>query len=303
MTPLRPRRPLATPTAWLTAALCALLTGCASAPLLTPADWPAPLAAAAPPALLLLGEQHDADAHQQWQAHSVQWLAARGQLAALVLEMAEAGHSTQGLPAQADAAAVRQALAWNDSAWPWAHYGPAVLAAVRAGVPVYGGNLPRAQMKAAQQDSALDTHLGAPAWQRQQDAVREGHCDLLPPAQILPMARIQLARDRSLAQTAQALLQPGRTVLVIAGLQHVQRHLGIPTWWGQKYESKVAIAQAGQAQAAIKTEADWIVLTPALAPRDHCAELRQSWGAPPRTTPSATPSATPAPAPGPAAAP
>ena len=301
MKTLRPFWPLAALSLWL--AGCASLAPSPRAPQLPLADWPAPLAAAAPPALLLLGEQHDADAHQQWEAHSVQWLAARGQLAALVLEMAEAGHSTQGLPAQADAAAVRQALAWNDSAWPWAHYGPAVLAAVRAGVPVYGGNLPRAQMKAAQQDSALDTHLGAPAWQRQQDAVREGHCDLLPPAQILPMARIQLARDRSLAQTAQALLQPGRTVLVIAGLQHVQRHLGIPTWWGQKYESKVAIAQAGQAQAAIKTEADWIVLTPALAPRDHCAELRQSWGAPPRTTPSATPSATPAPAPGPAAAP
>ncbi|QIL42935.1 ChaN family lipoprotein [Acidovorax sp. HDW3] len=295
MKTLRPLWPLAALSLWL--AGCASLAPPPLVPELPLADWPAPLASTAPPALLLLGEQHDAAAHQQWQAHSVQWLAARGQLAALVLEMAEAGHSTQGLPAQADAAAVRQALAWNDSAWPWAHYGPAVLAAVRAGVPVYGGNLPRAQMKAAQQDSALDTHLSAPAWQRQQDAVRAGHCDLLPPAQILPMARIQLARDRSLAQTGQALLQPGRTVLLIAGLQHVQRHLGIPTWWGQKYESKVAIAQAGQAQAAIKTEADWIVLTPALAPRDHCAELRQSWGAPPRATPLATPG------PGPAAAP
>ena len=55
-----------------------------------------------PPALLLLGEQHDAAAHQQWQAQTVQWLAQRQQLAALVLEMAEAGHSTQGLAATAN---------------------------------------------------------------------------------------------------------------------------------------------------------------------------------------------------------
>ena len=38
-------------------------------------------------------------------------------------------------------------LAWDDAGWPWAAYGPAVMAAVRAGVPVLGANRPRSRMR------------------------------------------------------------------------------------------------------------------------------------------------------------
>ena len=71
------------------------------------------------PAVLLLGEQHDATAHHQWEQRTVQTLAQRGQLAAVVLEMADDGHSTQALPATATEADVQQALQWNDKGWPW----------------------------------------------------------------------------------------------------------------------------------------------------------------------------------------
>ena len=67
-------------------------------------------------------------------------------------------------------AAVQQALSWNDRAWPWANYGPAIMAAVRAGVPVEDANLPRARMKEAMGNLELDTQLfrcgvGAPVEQ------------------------------------------------------------------------------------------------------------------------------------------
>ncbi|MFT3813364.1 MAG: ChaN family lipoprotein [Acidovorax sp.] len=251
------------------ASACAalVLTGCA-----TPSTTPF-----IPPAtqVLLLGEQHDAPEHQQWERDTVQQLAERGRLATVVMEMAEAGHSTAGLPADASEAQARAALAWNDAAWPWAKYGPVAMAAVRAGVPVLGGNLPRAQMRAAMQDTAFDTHLPSAALQRQYQALRTGHCGLLPETQIAPMARIQLARDASLARTAEAALQPGKTVVLVAGLGHVQRSLGVPTWLPPDLEQKVAIAQAGQALAAIEKEADWIHPTPALPPQDPCAELKK----------------------------
>ena len=50
--------------------------------------------------------------------------------------MTERGHSIAGLPRNASHAQVRQTLAWADAGWPWAHYGPVVMAAVREGVPV-----------------------------------------------------------------------------------------------------------------------------------------------------------------------
>ena len=129
------------------------LAGCASTgttPPSTPlAAWPDRLQALLPTDVLLLGEQHDAPEHQRLQRETVLWLAAKGQLAAVVMEMAESGHSTQALPRDATDAQAQAALQWNDAAWPWKAYGPVVMAAVAAGVPVLGGNLPRAQMRAA----------------------------------------------------------------------------------------------------------------------------------------------------------
>ncbi|MFY3384752.1 ChaN family lipoprotein [Paracidovorax sp. MALMAid1276] len=276
------------------------LAGCASAPVPTPtttpaaavpprsaAPWPERLQALLPTDVLLLGEQHDAPDHQRLQREAVQWLAERGQLAALVLEMAERGHGTAGLPRDATEAAVQAALQWRDAAWPWAAYGPVVMAAVRAGVPVLGGNLPRAEMRSAMADTRWDRHLGAPAMDRQIAALRDGHCGLLPPSQLAPMARIQIARDAAMADVARAARQPGQTVVLVAGGGHVLRSLGVPTHWPPDFRSKVALALTDPSSTAIKSEAgaqkpqagdaDTLLHTPALPPKDHCAALRQQW--------------------------
>lgn len=266
------------PVRWLrsmsTAAL-ALLLGCA-APARLPAGWPESLRPLLPADIILLGEQHDAPAHQAMERTAVQWLAAQGRLSALVMEMAEAGHSTQALPPGADEATVRAALGWNEQWWPWQHYAGAVMAAVRAGVPVFGGNLPRASMASAMNNAALDQLLPAAALADQRSAVREGHCDLLPEAQLPGMVRIQMARDQSMARTlAAAPRAAGQTVLLIAGGGHVLRSRGVPVYLPKNLEVKVTLAQAGEAQAAIKNEANLIPVTAELPPQDACAPLRK----------------------------
>ena len=260
----------------LGAALVALaLAGCASNPAVVPsAQWPAQLESALPTDVLLLGEQHDAPDHQRLQRDTVQWLAARGRLAAVVLEMAERGHSTAALARDATEAQVQSALQWNDAAWPWSAYGPVTMAAVRAGVPVLGGNLPRSAMAAATQETRWDNHLAAPARQQLLDALQDGHCGLLPATRLPAMARVQIARDASMALTAQEAVRPGQTVLLVAGGEHVLRHRGIPTHWPQNIRSKVASAHTEQAQAAIKTGVDIVVATPPLPPHDACEALR-----------------------------
>ena len=278
--------------AWLALSALAVLGGCTSldtAPTAhSPAAWPARLQALLPTDVLLLGEKHDAPDHQRLQRDTVQALAARGQLAAVVLEMAEQGHSTTGLPRDATEAQVQAALQWKDAAWPWQAYGPVVMAAVGAGVPVWGANLPRARMRDAMADTAWDRHLPGPALQRQYEALREGHCGLLPEPQIAPMARIQIARDASMARTAAEARVGGKTVLLIAGGGHVLRSLGVPTHLPSGVTSKVVLAQVEEAQAAIKNiantkagteaDADAVVATPALPAKDHCAQLREQWG-------------------------
>jgi uncharacterized iron-regulated protein len=198
-----------------------ILAACASRPAmpdLSQADVP----------LLLLGEQHDEPAHHEAQRATVQALARRGVLAAVALEMADSGASTAGLPRHATEDDVRSALRWDATGWPWSDYAPAVMAAVAAGVPVVGANLPRERLRPAMQDASLDAVLPPAAIQAQQQAIRDGHCGLLPESRIAPMTRMQIARDRAIAATLAGLAAPGKTVLLIAGAGHVDPDVGVP---------------------------------------------------------------------------
>lgn len=227
-----------------------------------------------PTPLLLVGEQHDAPEHQVLQRDLVQALASRGALAAVVMEMADVERSTEGLPPDAEVARVREALAWDDeTGWPWPIYGPVVMAAVRAGVPVFGGNLPRSRMRAVMGNAALDGTVPPAVLAEQRDLIRKAHCDLLPASQLGPMTRVQLARDRVMANTALARVSAGKTVLLIAGNGHVRRDIGIPLHLPQGQAHQVLVARAGEAGAGLPADLTWD--TPALPPRDHCAELRQ----------------------------
>ena len=233
---------------------------------------PARLQALGPAELLLLGEQHDAPEHQQIHAEVVQALAQQGRLAALALEMADAGASTAGLPRNASPDAVQKALQWNEKGWPWQHYGPAVMAAVQAGVPVFGANLPRARMREAMADATLDTRLPPPALLAQQDAIRTGHCMLLPETQTLPMARIQVAKDLSMARTLAQAVQPGKVVVLMAGAGHVERSLGVPVHLPSTLAYQAVRLRAGGARPEDKLQqfhAIWE--TPAVPPKDYCA--------------------------------
>lgn len=178
--------------------------------------------------LLLLGEQHDARVHQQRAADVVAALGAQQRLAAVVMEMADQGRSTAALTPQADEATAREALAWNDRGWPWAAYGPIVMAAVRAGVPVVGGNVPRPALRAAGGQVSLDD-LVAPAVREQLRVdVRDGHCGLLPESQLPAMVRMQIARDESMAKALLAAHRQGRVTVLVAGSGHVDASRGVP---------------------------------------------------------------------------
>lgn len=248
--------------------------------------------------LLLIGEQHDASDHQRIQADTVRTLAAQGALSALALEMADAGHDTRGLPADATESAVRERLHWNDAGWPWAAYGPVVMAAVRASVPVVGANLPRSRSRETMADASLDGTLDTAALDAQRAAVRDGHCGLLPESQIAPMTRIQIARDRQMAQTLVSLASRvplasrqaaaaevtaasaayPRTVVLVAGGGHVLRDRGVPRHLPPAQSVRVLWLQAGDGTPpATLTAADELRRTPALPPRDYCAELREQF--------------------------
>lgn len=229
--------------------------------------------------LLIFGEVHDQPDPQRQVAAEVQRLAAQGQLAAVVLEMVEAPYRTGALPRDATEAQVQQALQWRG--WPWQPYAAVVMNAVRAGVPVIGGNLPRAQMRAAMADASLDALLAPSVRELLAQAVRDGHCGLLPEAQVPGMVRIQIARDRALAAAARAALReagPEQTVLLLVGAQHASRDRGIPLHLATTEPGlPLRVVMFGELSAHLAADEH---RPAALTPQaDHCAELRRQLGA------------------------
>jgi uncharacterized iron-regulated protein len=260
--------------------------GCASRPEAPILKQPSGSAAAAsavaarldallPADVLLIGEQHDAAEHQQIGQQVIAVLAARGLLAAVALEMADAGVSTATLKPGASEAQARRALKWNDKGWPWQAYGPAVMTAVRAGVPVLGANLPRARMQGSMADGKLDVQLPGPALKAQQQLIRAGHCNLLPESQVTPMTRIQIAKDMSLADSVQQAALPGKVVVLLAGSGHVDRRLGVPQHLPADLQARTVRLRAGEGADSDKAEAfDAVWPTPAVPETDYCAGLK-----------------------------
>jgi uncharacterized iron-regulated protein len=265
---------------WGLPLLLVLLSACAKAPEPrlfphAPTDITVRTDALLPADLIALGEQHDAAEHQQIHRQVIEHLAVRGQLAALALEMAETGSSTAALKSNSTQLQVQAALGWNDKSWPWSAYGPAVMAAVKAGVPVLGANLPAAQMQGAMADSKLDQQLTGPALKAQQQLIRIGHCGLLPENRITPMTRIQIARDISMARTLEQAALPGKTVILLAGSGHVNRELGVARHLPLGTAFKAVLLLAGPSPAAADAAFDAIWQTPALPEQDHCAGLQE----------------------------
>ncbi len=267
----------------LAAAAGALLVLPAASALAQPTDSGSSLSARLHPlahaAVLLLGEQHDAPDHQRLAAEVVQTLTHTGHLASLVMEMLPVGRSSAAVRPVADSEEIRQALAWDDRAWPWSAYGAIVRAAVRAGVPVLGGDLPRERLRLSMNRSELDQRLSPSALARQMELMREGHCKLLPESQILPMARMQIARDISLADTcAQAAraARPGQTVLLICGSVHADKALGVPQHLPADLTSR-SVRLIGRGVDPADGQFDALWLTEPAPASDHCAALREQF--------------------------
>ncbi|MFN5349079.1 MAG: ChaN family lipoprotein [Polaromonas sp.] len=262
----------------------ALITGCASqpeAPVLIKltghalAVTTSRLDALLPADVLLLGEQHDAKAHQEIHQQVIALLAQRGLLAAVALEMADVGATTAGLHPSSTEQQTKAALKWNNNGWPWQAYGPAVMTAVRAGVPVLGANQPRELMRANMGDSALDGQLPGPALKAQQQLIRIGHCNLLPESQITPMTRIQIAKDISMANTLVKAALPGKVVVLLSGSGHTDRLLGVPQHLPSSLQFKAVRLRAGAAAEGDKAQAfDMVWQTPALPEKDYCAGFK-----------------------------
>jgi uncharacterized iron-regulated protein len=197
---------------------------------------------------VLLGETHDNPDHHRIEAWVVATLFAARHRPGLAIEMLRADQQAalddwRKAHAGDAGASLGATLDWQRSGWPdWRHYAPVVAPFLSAGMPVVAANLSHNQLRAVLKDGygalgtarvrtlALDRPVAPAIMEALARELVAAHCGQLKPAQAEPFARVQVARDATLADgllTAAARAPEGTAVLV-AGSGHVRKDRGVP---------------------------------------------------------------------------
>lgn len=247
---------------------------------------------------LLLGEKHDNPDHHALQARIIDHLIATDRLAAAAFEMMDTGHQLflDSIEAQhlTGLDQLHEQLQWDDQGWDWDYYGPLLLAALQAKVPVAAANIDAATMTRVYGE-ALPDHISgilnqAVTEQLNKD-IDESHCGLLPESQFPAMVRVQQARDQ---QMASSMLIPAaaKVSLLVAGNYHIRQDLGVPNYLRARSAEigaadvvslafiEVSPSEDGVDEAAYLQQFnevrayDYIWFTPVVSEEDYCASLR-----------------------------
>lgn len=232
-----------------TALLCLLLAACATRP-------PALDAAALATEMqrrpnVLLGEVHDNRAQHAARAAALQRVLEAGARPALAFEQLDrdrqaALDSARRAELPPGTERVDHLIAQaGTSGWDWPLYRPYLALALQYDLPIVAANLSRADATRVTRegfgavfDAATRARLELDALpaalvEAQENAVRVGHCNLLPPAAASRLARAQIARDAALAESIRPYLAPGgRGVILFTGNGHVRTDIGVPFFLG-----------------------------------------------------------------------
>ena len=272
--------------AWLLAQALAL----ASCSHTAPGTWPA----AAPAALLLLGEVHDNAAQPAQRLQRLQQALADGMRPALLMEqfdrerqpqidqmLADAPAVLPRSPAQVQALADQlEALAGGAQAgWDWALYRPLIKLALQQGLPLVAANVSRGDARAVIQQGlaarGFEAAVPADILAVQAAAIQASHCGRVDATTARRMAQAQVARDQFMAR--QLVAHAGRGAVLLAGNGHVRKDQGVPRWLPPELQARSRVIGFLEADAAQDAGAfDEVVPSPPQPRDDPCAAMRRA---------------------------
>jgi len=202
------------------------------------------VAALAPARHRLLGEVHDNPEHHAIRARLIAAIAETGARPAVVFEQFDLDRDAALVAAQAagaNAEGLANAGRLDRKGWIWPMHKTLLEAALRAGLPVRAGNVPREALRGDLQ-AATDRDTAAVGYARfraarwtdaQAAALRteifEAHCGKVPESVVPRIVLAQRLRDAAMAQALVDDATPGGAIL-IAGNGHVRADLGVPVY-------------------------------------------------------------------------
>ena len=238
----------------------------------------------------VLGEVHDNPLHHQLRAELLRQLSPASKTV-----VAEHLNWQQRFEPQAELLTGLQAAGFDAKAWAWPLH-QALFEAVQAmKMPLMGGNLPSASIKEVfkTQGASLPEPVRAvlakapfDASQRQamEQEINQGHCGAMPSSMFEGMAAVQRGRDAAMAEVALAHLPS----IVVAGNGHAWKHLGVPFAVSKaapqlrvlsvlfmEWDDTRPSTEKQAFLVELKSQADYVWLTPPQARDDPCESLRK----------------------------
>ena len=247
---------------------------------------------------MLLGEKHDNPDHHALQREILTALIDDAALGAVSFEMmaTDVAPRLETLASRsfANSDILAEYIEWDTQGWDWGSYGSLVTAAYESGVPIYAGNISRAQISAlyASDGPIAEGVVGEAARAQLRADIDSSHCGMLPESQFDAMVRVQQGRDESLARSLLDVreAEKGQVSVLIAGTYHIRQDLGVPNYLlraqtGLRRDAIAAVAFLEAAEDGMHPSHylehsvalpayDYLWFTPALADKDYCAGMR-----------------------------
>ncbi len=230
--------------------------------------------------ILLLGEVHDNVHHHVLRARIIDLLAAKRIRTALVFEHVPLPQQPQlSAVVGRTSAALFDALEWEKSGWPDRHVvAPLMDAATASAFALVAGSPSREEVRSAsRQPVASDAELPRALREELLEELENSHCGLVGKGALEPMLRVQLARDRRMAEQLMAAQKIYGSAVLLAGNGHVRSDRGVPFQLKKRLTVPVlSIAFEEQGlHKSLATPADWTIVTPEIAREDPCAQMRK----------------------------
>ena len=272
--------------------------------------------AAASAEVVLMGEQHDNADHHRLQAELLAAIVESGRRPAVAFEQLDFEDqdavdrmlaASRGTPPPVRAAALAEAVAWNESGWPpFDLYRPVFEVALANDLPIRAANLSRRQMHAlfAKPDTDDSTLVPLPpdALAAMAADIEQSHCGHANAQMVSMMTSAQRRRDARMAGAVLAAFaaagsdvptrsgEPRPGAVLVCGFGHARKDYGVPVTLAHAAPQRRIVSigfvevlpsvddSAGYAEGmhAGSLPFDYVVFTPRVDSDDPCEKYRKS---------------------------
>lgn len=243
--------------------------------------------------VVLLGEVHDNAAQHAVRAQALRRVLEGGARPALAFEQfdreqqAAIDRARREPPPAGTTAADHVIAQAGQRGWDWDLYRPYVALALEFDLPIVAANLSRPDASRVARagvgavfDEATIAALGLerlpPAFLRaHEQAVDDGHCNMLPSTVTPTLARAQIARDAALAQALRPYADRG--VILLTGNGHARNDVGVPFFLTAAERARtltIGLLESETATPEIAARFDAAFITPTQQRPDPCEKLR-----------------------------